>query len=100
MSKTLTLLLMDPPFESANMTTAFRLISSHLYSSRVFHSVRCFTKSRPGFFGADWATRQLNRLSLRYIQYCLESCTCAVSKPSRHPHETEAGATCGSCLLS
>ena len=30
MRKTLTLLLMDPPFESANTTTAFRLIEAAL----------------------------------------------------------------------
>lgn len=31
MGKTLTLLLMDPPFESANTTTAFRLIEAALH---------------------------------------------------------------------
>jgi tRNA 2-thiouridine synthesizing protein D len=39
MSKTLTLLLMDPPFESANTTTAFRLIEAAL---RKGHTVNVF----------------------------------------------------------
>ncbi len=39
MAKTLTLLLMDPPFESANSTTAFRLIQSAL---RKGHNVNVF----------------------------------------------------------
>jgi hypothetical protein len=39
MSKTLTLLLMDPPFESANTTTAFRLIDAALHKG---HTVNVF----------------------------------------------------------
>jgi tRNA 2-thiouridine synthesizing protein D len=39
MSKTLTLLLMDPPFESANTTTAFRLIAAALHKG---HTVNVF----------------------------------------------------------
>jgi tRNA 2-thiouridine synthesizing protein D len=39
MSKTLTLLLMDPPFESANTTTALRLIAAAL---RKGHTVNVF----------------------------------------------------------
>ena len=39
MSKTLTLLLMDPPFESANTATAFRLIDAAL---RKGHTVNVF----------------------------------------------------------
>lgn len=39
MEKTLTLLLMDPPFESANTTTAFRLIAAAL---RRGHRVNVF----------------------------------------------------------
>ena len=39
MAKTLTLLLMDPPFESANTTTAFRLVDAAL---RKGHTVNVF----------------------------------------------------------
>lgn len=39
MGKTLTLLIMDPPFESANTTTAFRLIEAAL---RQGHTVNVF----------------------------------------------------------
>lgn len=39
MGKTLTLLLMDPPYESANSTTAFRMIESAL---RKGHNVNVF----------------------------------------------------------
>jgi tRNA 2-thiouridine synthesizing protein D len=39
MGKTLTLLLMDPPFESANTTTAFRIIDAAL---RKGHTVNVF----------------------------------------------------------
>jgi tRNA 2-thiouridine synthesizing protein D len=39
MSKTLTLLLMDPPFESANTTTALRLIAAALHKG---HTVNVF----------------------------------------------------------
>ena len=39
MAKTLTLLLMDPPFESANTTTAFRLVDAALRNFQLLHEV-------------------------------------------------------------
>ena len=37
MAKTLTVLLMDPPFESANTTTAFRIIEAALRKGHRVH---------------------------------------------------------------